>query len=60
MPAVVNAVNEVSVNLFLKGQCSFLDIPARIKKTMEEHLLIEKPSIEQVINADKWGRAINL
>src|SRR3989339_2076293 len=58
MPAVVNAANEVAVNMFLKNKITFLDIPIKIKKAMEAHKLIEKPSLEEIIEADKKTREL--
>ena len=56
LPAVLNAANEEAVNLFLKGKISFLDIAAKIREVMDKHQLIEKPSLEQILEADSWAR----
>ena len=49
MPTVFNAANERAVASFLKGQIRYLDIEAEIRKAMDQHQLIETPSLEQII-----------
>ncbi len=44
MPTVLNAANEVAVNLFLNGKISFLDIEKVIATSMEKHNLIINPT----------------
>lgn len=56
MPAVLNAADEVAVNLFLNRKIKFLDIPRIIKKTIDKHHLVKKPNLEQILAADAWAR----
>lgn len=56
MPAVLNAANEVAVDLFLKKKINFLEIPKKIKKAMERHKIVEKPDLEEIFQADLWAR----
>jgi 1-deoxy-D-xylulose-5-phosphate reductoisomerase len=56
MPAVLNGVNEVAVDSFLRGKIGFLEIPEVIEKTMEAHEPFEIDSIEAVMEADAWAR----
>jgi len=56
LPAALNAANEEAVNLFLKGKISYLDIAAKIRQVMDQHQLIEQPSLEQILEADSWAR----
>ena len=49
MPTVFNAANERAVASFLKGKIHYLDIETEIKKAMDQHQLIENPSLEQII-----------
>jgi 1-deoxy-D-xylulose-5-phosphate reductoisomerase len=58
MPAVLNASNEVAVNLFLRGKITFSEIAKRIRKAMDAHQVIEKPTFEQVLEADSSVRAL--
>ena len=56
MPCVMNAVNEVAVEYFLKNKIKFLHIPEIIQKIMNKHKLIETPSIEELYEIDEWSR----
>jgi len=57
MPAVMNAANEVAVEAFLDGRISYLQITRLIEKTMDAHQAHRLGSIEEVLEADRWGRA---
>ncbi len=52
MPAVMNAANEIAVELFLNEQISFLDIPCIIEKAMHKHKVILEPSLEDIKRID--------
>ncbi|MFZ3172813.1 MAG: 1-deoxy-D-xylulose-5-phosphate reductoisomerase [Carboxydocellales bacterium] len=56
MPAVLNAANEQAVEMFLKEQISFRDIPVLIAKTMDKHQYISKPGLEEILSTDDWAR----
>jgi 1-deoxy-D-xylulose-5-phosphate reductoisomerase len=56
MPAVLNAANEVAVAKFLEGQLKFVQIPELIKQVMAEHQVINKPDLDDIMEADKWAR----
>jgi len=56
MPAVMNAANEVAVDLFLAGQIGFTEIPVLIEKIMDEHQPVRLNSIADVLEADLWSR----
>lgn len=53
MPAVMNASNEYAVDLFLKGEISFLDIEKVVELRMNEHKVIDKPDLETILYYDK-------
>ncbi len=55
-PAVLNAADEVAVDMFLKGMIKFIEIPIVIEKTLTEHLPWRLVSPEDVLEADRWGR----
>ncbi|MFA4967802.1 MAG: 1-deoxy-D-xylulose-5-phosphate reductoisomerase [Candidatus Margulisiibacteriota bacterium] len=57
LPSVLNAANEEAVNLFLKGKISYLDIAMKIREVMDKHQLIEKPSLDRILEADSWARS---
>ncbi len=64
MPAVMNGANEAAVALFLNKKIKFNSIQYNILKVMEEHLIssecpfIQSPSLEDILNADKWARKV--
>ncbi|MGD9910492.1 MAG: 1-deoxy-D-xylulose-5-phosphate reductoisomerase [Candidatus Izemoplasmatales bacterium] len=53
MPCVLNAANEVAVDLFLHDQIGFNDIARTVEKEMNHHEWIENPSLEQLIQIDQ-------
>lgn len=56
MPAVMNAANEVAVEAFLQGRIRFTEIAVVIEKTMDAHQPHSFSTVEEVLNADRWGR----
>lgn len=56
MPAVLNAANEVAVDLFLKGKISFTGIPVLVAGVMEKHKIINNPGLAEIMEADRWAR----
>jgi 1-deoxy-D-xylulose-5-phosphate reductoisomerase len=56
MPAVLNAANEVAVELFLRNLISFTEIPRILEKVTGEHNAIADPSLEDILAADDWAR----
>ncbi|MDQ7820137.1 MAG: 1-deoxy-D-xylulose-5-phosphate reductoisomerase [Armatimonadota bacterium] len=56
MPAVLNASNEVAVELFLQGRIRFLDIPAIVRRTLDAHRPVSSPTVEEILAADAWAR----
>jgi 1-deoxy-D-xylulose-5-phosphate reductoisomerase len=57
LPAVLNAANEQAVSLFLRGKISYTDIAVKIKAVMTAHQIVEKPSLDQILEADSWARS---
>ena len=55
-PAVLCAADEVAVELFLDGRIRFTDIAGLVERTLEQHQLVAKPSLEEIEAADAWGR----
>lgn len=61
MPAAVNAANDYTVEQFLKGNCTYLDIPRTIKHILETYNAVpceELSDVEQAI-ADAQHRAMD-
>ncbi len=58
MPAVLNAANEIAVEMFLQEQISFLEIPKFIEKACEKHLkdISKSPNLDEIIKFDEWAR----
>jgi len=56
MPAVMNAANEIAVEAFLEGRIGFMQIARVIESTMNAHNAHNLKSIEEVLQADRWGR----
>ncbi|WP_340673359.1 1-deoxy-D-xylulose-5-phosphate reductoisomerase [Brevibacillus agri] len=54
--AVLNAANEVAVDLFLKGAIAFLDIEKVVRQTCEAHKGVHNPELEEIFEADRWAR----
>jgi len=55
-PAVLNAANEVAVDLFLNNKIAFVKIPELIEDALSEHQGFEPQSIDDLIDVDKITR----
>ena len=53
---VLNAANEVAVELFLDGKLGFTAIPRVIEKTMDAHEVEAVSTLETVRRVDQWAR----
>jgi 1-deoxy-D-xylulose-5-phosphate reductoisomerase len=56
LPAVMNAANEVAVEAFLNERIKFPVIWQSVERVMQEHSVVQHPSLEQLIEADRWAR----
>ena len=56
-PAVMNAANEIAVELFLTEQIKFLEIPILVESVLEIFNPEKNPNLESVLDADNWARA---
>lgn len=56
LPAVMNAANEVAVDLFLRDKITFLEIESIIKKAMDNHTVILSPTLEEIQRVDEEVR----
>ena len=50
LPTVLNAANEKAVALFLERKIRYLEIPEIIQTCMEQHKMIEDPTVEELLN----------
>jgi len=55
MPAVMHGADGVVVEFFAKGKLGFMEMTEIIKQVMDNHKVIKKPDLRQVIKAEKWG-----
>lgn len=56
MPAVLNAANEMVVNMFLQKRIMFKDIPKLIENVMNSHNVLYNPTLEDILQSDMWSR----
>ena len=56
--AVYNAADETAVQLFLSGEIRFTHIPGIVREAMERHVVLSNPSLDQILEADRWTREI--
>ena len=56
LAVVMNAADEVAVDLFLKGKIGFLDIPKVVRKAMESHSTKRSPSLDEIYQVDAETR----
>jgi len=56
LPVVLNAANEVAVEVFLDGKLGFTAIPRVIEKTMNTHEIERVATIDTVRRVDRWAR----
>ena len=56
LPVVLNAANEVAVDLFLAGRLTFTGIPELIERTMDAHTPAEVRSLAEARRHDHWAR----
>ncbi len=54
--AVMNAANEVAVTRFLAGKIRLTDIPRLVEEALSAHTPISRPSLEQILEADRQTR----
>ena len=52
LPTVFNAANEKAVALFLQKKIAFLQIPDLIEGSMENHRVVDDPTVEQILEAE--------
>ncbi len=57
LSVVMNAADEVAVELFLAGRIGFLDIARVVGKTMEAHDPRPSPSLDEIYAVDAEARA---
>ncbi|MCX7715135.1 MAG: 1-deoxy-D-xylulose-5-phosphate reductoisomerase, partial [Clostridia bacterium] len=56
MPCIFNSADEAAVEMFLSGKFKYLQISEAIEYAMSMAKPVENPTIEQILEADKWAR----
>lgn len=54
--AVLNAANEAAVTAFAGGAVSFGEISRLVEFTIAQHRVVERPSLDDLLAADRWAR----
>lgn len=54
MPTVMNAANELAVAKFLNKKVRFLEIYEMIGFCMEQHMKIDNPTVDQILETEQW------
>jgi 1-deoxy-D-xylulose-5-phosphate reductoisomerase len=55
-PAVLNGSNEIAVRAFLDRRIAYMDIVRVVTKTLDAHQKVHNPSLEDLLEADRWAR----
>ena len=55
-PAVLNAADEIAVELFLSGAIPFTAIPSLITDALDAHTPVNRPTLDDLLAADTWAR----
>lgn len=55
-PTVMNAANEIAIELFLNSKVKFIDIPAIIKNSLDNHINLKDFEVEDILLIDKNTR----
>jgi 1-deoxy-D-xylulose-5-phosphate reductoisomerase len=55
-PTVLNAADEIAVSAFMHKKIRFVDLPKIIEKVLNVHSVIHNPSLDDILQADLWGR----
>ena len=58
MPCILNAANEVAVELFLQERIGFRQMSQLIEKTIEQASFVASPSLDDYVESDAETREI--
>lgn len=56
-PAVLQAADEVAVELFLQGRLGLPEVAETVRRALESHRPRWDPSLEELLEADAWARS---
>lgn len=54
--AILNGANEAAVGLFLQDKIGFCDIPRRVRRAMDRVAVVDSPTLEDILAADRAAR----
>jgi 1-deoxy-D-xylulose-5-phosphate reductoisomerase len=54
--AVMNAANEVAVEAFVAGKMTCGGISRAVRLTIDRHRVVPRPTMEDLLEADRWAR----
>ncbi|MXV77123.1 1-deoxy-D-xylulose-5-phosphate reductoisomerase [Candidatus Poribacteria bacterium] len=57
LPVVLSSADEVVVEAFLNERIGFMDIPAILDQVMNKHVVIDDPTLEDVLEVDRWTKS---
>lgn len=60
LPVVLSSADEVVVDAFLEETIGFMDIPAVLQCVMDKHDVIADPTLEDILEVDKWSKSTAL
>ena len=55
-PAVLNAANEIAVNLFLQEKISFIRITQITEQVLSMQIVEQNPDLDDILENDSWAR----
>lgn len=58
MPCVMNAANEVAVQLFIEGKIGFLQIAEHVERQMQQATFLPNPTLEDLFQTDAEVRRV--
>jgi 1-deoxy-D-xylulose-5-phosphate reductoisomerase len=53
---VLNAANEAAVEAFTSHKIRFVEISRLVELTLKQHEVMEHPSVDDLLRADRWAR----
>ena len=60
LPVVLSSADEVVVDAYLNQTIGFMDIPAVLQSVMDKHEVIANPTLEDILEVDKWAKSTAL
>ena len=57
LPVVLSSADEVVVEAFLNACIGFMDIPAILASVMDKHLVINDPTLPDILEVDRWAKS---